>query len=68
MIAFTEESQKPNPKQEVTPPSEAATYCGVLGTALAVAISYTAYKSIAWAILHGCCGWLFVLWYWLTQT
>jgi len=33
------------------------------GTALAISISYTSHRSIVWAILHGCCGWLYVLYY-----
>lgn len=32
-----------------------------LGTALAVCISYTANKSILWAILHGIFSWAFVI-------
>ena len=32
-----------------------------LGAAIAVAISYTANKSILWAILHGLLSWLFVI-------
>lgn len=31
------------------------------GCALAIAISYAANKSILWAILHGMCSWLFVI-------
>jgi len=31
------------------------------GSALAIAISYTVNKSIAWAIVHGIFSWLFVL-------
>lgn len=33
------------------------------GSCLAMVISYTAYKSIGWAILHGLFGWLYVLYY-----
>ena len=32
------------------------------GCALAITISYAANKSIAWAILHGILGWLYVIW------
>ena len=32
-----------------------------LGCALAVTISYTANKSILWAILHGIFSWFFVI-------
>lgn len=34
-----------------------------LGSAVAVAISYYAYQSIPWAILHGAFGWFYVLYY-----
>ncbi len=34
-----------------------------LGSALAITISYTAYESILWAILHGLFGWLYVIYY-----
>lgn len=33
------------------------------GTALAIAISWTANKSILWAIIHGMCSWLYVIYY-----
>jgi len=33
------------------------------GCALAIAISYVANKSIIWAILHGICSWLYVIYY-----
>ncbi len=33
------------------------------GSALAIAISYTANKSILWAILHGICSWFYVIYY-----
>jgi hypothetical protein len=33
------------------------------GSALAMVISYTAWKSIGWAILHGLLGWIYVLYY-----
>lgn len=34
-----------------------------LGTALAITISYTSWKSITWAMLHGLFGWGYVLYY-----
>lgn len=34
-----------------------------IGVSLAIAISWTANKSICWAMIHGACGWLYVL-YW----
>ena len=33
------------------------------GSALAMVISYTAWKSIGWAILHGVLGWFYVIYY-----
>ena len=38
-----------------------------LGSALAVVISYTAHKSILWAILHGIFSWLYVIYFALTR-
>lgn len=41
-----------------------ATSSGIsLGSALAVAISWSLYKSIGWAIVHGLFGWLYVIYY-----
>lgn len=34
-----------------------------LGTALAVAISWSANQSILWAIIHGILSWLYVIYY-----
>lgn len=33
------------------------------GTALAIAISFTTWKSVFWAVLHGILGWLYVIYY-----
>lgn len=33
------------------------------GAALAIAISYTTWKSILWAILHGIFGWAYVIYF-----
>ena len=33
------------------------------GSALAIAMSWTANKSILWAILHGFLGWIYVIYY-----
>ncbi|WP_199738140.1 hypothetical protein [Falsibacillus albus] len=35
------------------------------GSCLAMVISYTAYKSIGWAIIHGIFSWLYVLYYFI---
>jgi len=34
-----------------------------LGSVLAVVISFVIHKSIAWAVFHGLCGWLYVFYY-----
>ena len=33
------------------------------GTCLAMVISYTAWKSIGWAIIHGLLSWVYVIYY-----
>ncbi|MFJ7935367.1 hypothetical protein [Sporosarcina sp. NPDC096371] len=35
------------------------------GSCLAMIISYTAYQSIGWAIIHGCLSWLYVIYYFI---
>ncbi len=35
------------------------------GSCLAMVISYTAYKSIGWAIVHGCFSWFYVIYYYI---
>ena len=42
---------------------EGAKYGVGFGSALAIAISYTANHSILWAIIHGILGWLYVVYY-----
>ena len=37
------------------------------GSALAIVISYTAHKSILWAILHGIFSWFYVIYYVITR-
>lgn len=34
-----------------------------LGSALAVAISWSLHKSIVWAVIHGVLSWLYVLYF-----
>jgi hypothetical protein len=42
--------------------------CGVgFGAALAMVVSYTANKSILWAILHGICSWFYIIYFCLTS-
>lgn len=38
-----------------------------LGSALAVAISWSLHKSLLWAIIHGLLGWFYVIWYAITR-
>lgn len=37
------------------------------GSVLAMVISYTAYKSVLWAIIHGIFSWLYVAYFLLTR-
>jgi hypothetical protein len=38
-----------------------------LGTAIAVAISWSANQSIVWAIVHGFLSWIYVIYYAVTR-
>lgn len=38
-----------------------------LGSAIAVAISWSQNKSILWAIIHGILSWFYVIYYYLTR-
>lgn len=38
-----------------------------LGSAIAVAISWSLHKSIVWAIVHGIFSWFYVIYYALTR-
>lgn len=38
-----------------------------LGSALAVTISWGLYHSLLWAILHGICSWLYVIYFAMTR-
>jgi hypothetical protein len=38
-----------------------------LGSALAIAISWSANESILWAILHGVLSWFYVIYYAITR-
>ena len=42
---------------------EGAKYGVSFGSALAIAISYTHYKSIFWAIIDGILGWIYVVFF-----
>lgn len=36
------------------------------GSCLAMIVSYVAWQSIPWAILHGLLSWIYVIYYWFT--
>lgn len=38
-----------------------------MGSALAIAISWSIHKSLLWAIIHGIFGWLYVIYFALTR-
>ena len=38
-----------------------------LGSALAIAISWSVNQSILWAIIHGILSWLYVIWFAITR-
>jgi hypothetical protein len=43
-----------------------ATKAGIgFGSALAITISWSAYKSILWAIIHGFFSWFYVIYYYI---
>lgn len=48
--------------------SVAAAKAGIgFGTALAITISWNAYHSVFWAIVHGLLSWLYVIYFVLTR-
>lgn len=48
--------------------SNTAAQAGIgLGSAIAVAISWSVNQSILWAILHGFFGWFYVIWHAFTR-
>lgn len=48
--------------------TEGAAKAGIgLGSAIAVAISWSLHKSIIWAAVHGVLSWFYVIWYALTR-
>jgi len=52
----------------VSGPRSTAAQAGIgLGSAIAVAISWSLNKSIIWAAIHGFLGWLYVIYYALTR-
>jgi hypothetical protein len=56
------------PKERVIIKTREVVKSGVsLGSALAVAISWSVHKSILWAVIHGILSWLYVIYYALTR-
>ena len=54
--------------QTVPPAASSAAKVGIgFGSALAITISWSANKSILWAIIHGFLSWVYVVYYALTQ-
>lgn len=53
-------------KTSTTVPNAAKVGIG-FGTALAITISWSANKSILWAIVHGILSWVYVIYYALTH-
>lgn len=39
-----------------------------LGSALAIAISWSLHQSILWAVIHGILSWLYVIYYAITRS
>ncbi|MEZ0541852.1 hypothetical protein [Fibrella arboris] len=53
---------------QTTPTQQVAVNNGIgLGSAIAVAISWSRNKSILWAIIHGILSWLYVIYYYFTR-
>jgi hypothetical protein len=50
-------------KERMAGSKDAATVGIGFGTALAIAISWSANKSIIWAIIHGLLSWIYVIYY-----
>ena len=45
-----------------------ATRAGIgLGSAIAVAVSWSLNKSLVWAVIHGLLGWIYVIYFALTR-
>lgn len=54
----------PETTQTPAPIASSAAKAGIgFGSALAITISWSANKSILWAIIHGFLGWLYVIYY-----
>ncbi len=59
---------EPVPRERVVVKTREVVKSGVsLGSALAIAISWSVNHSILWAIIHGILSWLYVIYYAVTR-
>lgn len=68
---FSEGAVPPPPRFQgvvMSKTREAARAGVTMGSALAIAISWSIHKSILWAIIHGFFSWLYVIYYALTRS
>jgi hypothetical protein len=62
------EAVRPGRIRYVRERTASAARAGVgFGSALAITISWSAHKSIIWAVIHGFFSWLYVLYYAVTR-
>lgn len=57
----------PRPRVRAVRFGTAASHGVGMGSALAIAISWSQHQSILWAIVHGFFGWFYVAWYAITR-
>jgi hypothetical protein len=57
----------PQPTQQQVIVKQVAKSGVGMGSALAIAISWSVHKSLVWAIIHGIFGWVYVVYYALTR-
>jgi hypothetical protein len=61
-------AERPLGRPNAVPRSYEVAKAGIsMGTALAIAISWSVHKSILWAIVHGFLSWLYVVYYAVTR-
>jgi hypothetical protein len=59
---------EPVPRERVIVKTREVVKTGVsLGSALAIAISWSVHQSILWAIIHGLLSWIYVIYYAVTR-
>lgn len=57
----------PPPRVRAVRFGTAASHGVGMGSALAIAISWSQHQSIVWAIVHGFFSWFYVVWYAITR-